>query len=1135
MSIYNNWFKWLFFSYFFIASTISYTQSKYLVGFQKEISGFNFTYHSPYSNNQKSLLSRANKNFPAIEWETEKVSTSYKKKNISFIWLYGIDVLPDTQKFKLFANGKHLLTFSSPIDNKKELIKVKGINGSSLTLNRSMIDKHNDQMGYAVLTIPTEMIKKGASVKIKVDGVDNHSNAWFMTYKLPLKDGYNVSQIKAVKKVNNQLFHILRFNIIHLAKPSTTTISINDRTKKFNLKTGLNEFDFLVPKVLKPTTLNAKIIINKKSQEKLVTIKPIKEWTIHLVQHSHTDIGYTRPQSEILAEHLRYIDDALDYCDITDHYPDNAKFRWTCEAAWTVREYLKSRPKQQINRLLKRIKEGRIEVTGMFFNFSEIVDETALAIQAKTLTQFKKHGINVKTLMQNDVNGIGWCLIDYYYNTGVKYLTMGQHGHRARIPFNKPTSFWWESPSGKKLLAYRSEHYMHGNELSLTSGKIDVFGKNLSQYLAKLEEKNYPLNRISLQFSGYVTDNSPPSTKACDIVKEWNKKYEWPKLKLSLASEFMIHLEKSNSVKLSTKKVAWPDWWTDGFGSAMNETKTSRKTHSNMIATTGLLALAQAKGAKVSSELLSEINQCYDNLLFYDEHTFGAAESIRDPNSENSINQWRQKLSYVWSANQQSNLLREKVIGLIEPYIKKTKKPSITIFNTLNWKRSGIAEVFIDHDILPIDKAYQIVDKNGNKIPTQIIKSRSEGSYWALWLKDVPPMGYTTCFIISTDTPLQKKQQRKTTSNVFENNYYKVVISSKQKGIVSLIDKETNKELVDKNSKHKLGNLIYETLDNRTQLERLTYLNRDTLYKPLDKKLTQLSNFKFSQLKDGEIWKSVIFKGTLPNCADDSKGVTIELRMYHHTKKIKLLYNMTKLANTNPEGLYVAFPFSKGKLAFEAQGGVVYPGKNQLEGTASDWNTIQNFASVIGNNSQIVFSSNDIPLAQFGEINTGRYYYKYLPKKSHIYSWVLNNYWTTNFRASQEGELNWSYNLTSSTNNSLSFATRFGVENKIPMIARANFGNAKKDISLSNTIIDLNQQKNLLLVNARPSSDGKGIILHLRETEGDHAILDVTKLLQNKNIVSVTEVNVLEEKIKKLEAPLLIEHFETKFILLQLN
>ena len=65
-----------------------------------------------------------------------------------------------------------------------------------------------------------------------------------------------------------------------------------------------------------------------------VKIAPAAKWTLYLVQHTHTDIGYTKPQTEILTEHLRYIDYAVEYCDLTADYPEDAKFRWTCEASW---------------------------------------------------------------------------------------------------------------------------------------------------------------------------------------------------------------------------------------------------------------------------------------------------------------------------------------------------------------------------------------------------------------------------------------------------------------------------------------------------------------------------------------------------------------------------------------------------------------------------------------------------------------------------------------------------------------------------------------------------------------------------------------------------------------------------------
>ena len=99
-----------------------------------------------------------------------------------------------------------------------------------------------------------------------------------------------------------------------------------------------------VPPVTKPSPIELKVVSGNFSFQNTVILNPVKKWKIKFIQHSHTDIGYTRSQTEILAEHLRYIDYALDYCDPTDNYPDNAKFRWTCKASWPVDEYLKCRP-----------------------------------------------------------------------------------------------------------------------------------------------------------------------------------------------------------------------------------------------------------------------------------------------------------------------------------------------------------------------------------------------------------------------------------------------------------------------------------------------------------------------------------------------------------------------------------------------------------------------------------------------------------------------------------------------------------------------------------------------------------------------------------------------------------------------
>ncbi len=548
-----------------------------------------------------------------------------------------------------------------------------------------------------------------------------------------------------------------------------------------------------------------------------------------------------------------------------------------------------------------------------------------------------------------------------------------------------------------------------------------------------------------------------------------------------------------------------------------------------MPAITSVLSMAKMMGVELPQNTLDEIDEVYDNILFYDEHTHGAAESVSDPLAQNTINQWGMKSAYAWEAAKKSQALAEKAMAFIEPAIGKSNLPTIAIFNTLNWKRSGMVDLFIQNAIIPAGAEFTITDAEGNVVPYQQHEQRMEGSYYSLWVEDIPPFGYKT---LQVNVGQKAATIPAVDDNIFENDFYKMTIHENKGVVTQIYDKELQKNLIDENDTLTLGQFLYEQLTNRHDLERLTNNTRDTIYRPLDLSRAAMRNIRVLRKEIGAIYQSIFLNGEMPICADE-RGVTIEIRLYHHQKKIEFLYSMFKLPVTTPESVYVAFPFKleSGKLAFEAQGGVVYPGVNQLAGTSSDWNTIQNFASVRNDKSQIAFVSNEIPLVQFGDINIGRYYYRLHPKTNHIFSWVLNNYWVTNFKASQQGELRWSYSITSSADNTDMFATRFGWGNRTPLLSRVLMPatTAKSTELVSRSMINL-ALPNILLVNATPSSDGKGIILHLREVEGDHAILDTRRLLEETGASSIMEVNILEEEIATLTAPLKIEHFETKFL-----
>ncbi|MDR0713531.1 MAG: hypothetical protein LBF89_04635, partial [Bacteroidales bacterium] len=341
---------------------------------------------------------------------------------------------------------------------------------------------------------------------------------------------------------NRELLQPVTLQVINWGKPQTIDVLIGGvKSKQTKLNTGVSTIEVGLPEV--KTESDYTIALSAKSkiiEEIVVKAFPVKLRTVYLMQHTHTDIGYTKPQTEILAEHIRYIDYAVEYCELTENYPDDAKFRWTCEASWAVKEYILNRPKEQVDKFVKYVRAGQIEVAGMFFNMSEIVDENSFKTFFEPLRTFKELGIPVKTAVQNDVNGIAWCLADYLPDLGIKYFTMGENGHRALIPFDRPTLYKWESPSGKFLYSYRSDHYMTGNFWGIDKvDDIEKMAPAVFGYLDGLVRRGYPFDAVGVQYSGYYTDNSPPSIHECDVIRDWNDKYAVPKLRSALFHEFL--------------------------------------------------------------------------------------------------------------------------------------------------------------------------------------------------------------------------------------------------------------------------------------------------------------------------------------------------------------------------------------------------------------------------------------------------------------------------------------------------------------------------------------------------------------------------------------------------------------------
>jgi len=1120
------------------SSTPSAWLDRYYQGYASSIKGGGFSYHSPQPDVTSSMLIRANDSSQYIAWHTESLPAAIQDTAVRFIWMFGIDANAESYQWKLFVNGNYLLTFTNPTVSEKKNWMASGVNGSTLDFHPTLLDKYNDPMGYAILTVPRNLLHPGATQVIKIVGENAGKQTWYMTFEASMKESAAVVQEEVVIRSGDKDFQSVLFQFVHLGESEPIEIQVGaEKVNTFALKTGFNSFRILLPDTNAEITQSAELRMGEKEPFRVsFQTKPVRHWTIYLIQHTHTDIGYTRPQTEILPEHLRYIDYALDFCDQTDDYPDEARFRWTCEVTWPVREYLKTRPKELIERLKQRVLEGRIEIAGLFLNSSDLADEASIATSLQPIRMIRDYGMPVRAAMQNDINGVPWCLVDYLSGAGVEYLNMAENTHRARKPFDKPTTFWWESQSGNRILVNRPEHYMTGNMLGILTGE-ETFAQNLFNHLREIAGKGYAFEDYPIQFSGYLTDNSPPSTTACNLVRNWNETYVWPKLKLATISEFMDVMKKEHANDLPVYRGAWPDWWMDGFGSAPIETAYARMTHSDNIGNKALQAFGIIMGVDSNPHIYELQSQVDDAIAFYDEHTFGAAESILDPLAENSIVQKGEKLSFVWEAVKKNRILREEEMGRVQQFFPKADVPVITVFNPLNWHRSGVVKIYIDHELLPRDRGVTVVMEDNKPIPIQPISSREDGTYWAIYVSDIPPLGFRTLRLMTVEgSPI--REESTTFTGIMENDFYRIEIDPKSGLVSSLTDKELNLELIDPEAQFSFAEFIIERLGtNRAQLEH---------YKLEEYTRKTWENITVGPLHEGPVWTSLTLVGKAPGTVEGD--ISCEIRLYKLGKKIELAFAMKKLAVTDPEAAYIAFPFQLPGSHFvvEVAGGTMVPGKDQLEGSASDWVGIQNFVSLRNDSIQIIFVSPEIPLVQLGDINLGDFSRIAHPESSNLFSWVFNNYWTTNFLASEEGELRWNYQISSSNDPSNLFAAKFGWGNRIPFITRIFPAQTPDTVIIPRSFIG-DALRNVLMVSAHPSLDGKGVVLHLRETDGKPTrfplhdyLVSIIDLMSATRATEAFEVNVLEEEVALVASRRMVvgkpgqwlemAPYETKFI-----
>ncbi|WHX19102.1 glycoside hydrolase family 38 C-terminal domain-containing protein [Streptomyces malaysiensis subsp. malaysiensis] len=516
-------------------------------------------------------------------------------------------------------------------------------------------------------------------------------------------------------------------------------------------------------------------------------LDPPRDWTIHLVHHSHLDIGYTDPQGTVLGEHVAFLDSCLDLTRTTDGWPDDARFRWAVESLWSFEQWAAVRPPERVAEFVERVRAGQIELTAMPYNLHSDTCSTDELHELLRLARRVRdtHGIEFRSAMQTDVPGSVAGLPDALSPLGVRYLSVAHNWAGRSVPTTNggarlPRLFRWRAPSGKEVLVWMTDSphglaYMEGPVLGFDTSYAMV-DDLLPAYLTSLatnpypfppellgspapapgEREPYPWDVLHLRVQGHFGDNAPPRLILAETVRRWNETWDSPRLRLSTNTDFFTDAEARLGDAIPAFEGDWGDWWVEGVGSGARPQAMVRRAQSTVTdATTlyGIAALASPAGpaTDLATAARGGADQVYRSVSLFNEHTWGAADpwTHGDAGGESGEQQWHWKYGYALHGDNDADTFLDHASAALGAVLPTAADADVTYWavNTTAAARTSVVTVFLRESRVPLTSEVSVTDgRTGAELPmVQEAQTnpvhRDAGRWLHIHVPDVPPFG----------------------------------------------------------------------------------------------------------------------------------------------------------------------------------------------------------------------------------------------------------------------------------------------------------------------------------------------------------------------------------------------------------
>ena len=716
--------------------------------------------------------------------------------------------------------------------------------------------------------------------------------------------------------------------------------------------------------------------------------KPVRRWVVHIIPQTHLDIGYTHTQEDVLNLQVRQLREAMDYVDASRSLEPEARFRWHPEGFWAVEEFMRRAEEKEKERFIQKARDQEIHLDVLYAQAMTALysEEELFELMACAKLFEQEYGVGIDSAMQSDVPGYTWGLVSALAAHDVHYISVGPNsGHRVGHTFHwgdKP--FYWVAPNGKDKVLF----WMAGRGYSMfqRSGVAKYVGLEDNQfvkylddvltYLGELERNNYPYDMVMLRYS-IGSDNGPPDPTLAAAVAELNRRYASPRFVIDTNSNFLKTFERRYGDEIPRHSGDFTPYWEDGAASTAADTAVARKAAEQLVQAQTLWSMRQ--GGPFPR---SRFDEAWNNLIMYDEHTWGAWNSISDPDNDFVKQQARFKQKYALEGERiTADLLSQAAAS------DDTSSNVIHVYNTLYWDRSELVELSPEQSVA----GDHVVDEAGDAVPSQ----RLACGKLAFMAEDVPAFGARR-FKVLPGQALTRGTVR-ASENGLENDRLTLGIDPDTGAVSSLRQLGRDEDLVTTEADFALNDYLY-------------ILGRDAS--------------KGRHRVNGPVAVTVEDAGPLVGTlriecdAPGTHKLTRRVRLVSGQDCVELVNVVDKAKERRPESVSFAFAFDvpDGVMKIDTPWAIWQPEKEQLPGANRNFFCVQRWVDISNTERGVTWVSLDAPLVQWNPMLFGDSWHTEpfrteLKPNQTIHSWVMNNHWETNYAADQQGPVMFRYVL----------------------------------------------------------------------------------------------------------------------------